>query len=152
MKNILLLICSVLFLSGCMKENPQLIKETDANKKVVLSFYNTAFNMKDPVRAVDAFTGTAEARSIKGDSLLIGRTAIANSITNFLSSFSDIKFKSEWISAEGDNVIVRWIISASPKENYLTYPAGLPLEIRGAAFFKLIDRKIFSSVTYWNIK
>jgi ketosteroid isomerase-like protein len=152
MKNILLLICTVLFLSGCMKENPQLIKETDANKKVVLSFYNTAFNLKDPVRAVDAFTETAEVRSIKGDTLLVGRTAVANSLTNFLSSFSDIKFNSEWIFAEGDNVIVRWKINAIPKENYLTYPAGQPLEIRGAAFFKLVDRKIFNSLTYWNIK
>ena len=152
MKNILLLICTVLFLSGCMKENPQLIKETDANKKVVLSFYNTALNLKDPVKAVDAFMGTAEAHSIKGDTLLVGRTAIASSITNFLNNFTDIKFKSEWIYAEGEMVMVRWIINCTPKENYLAYPAGKPMEIRGAAFFKLIDRKIFNSLTYWNIK
>ena len=146
MKNILLLICTTLFLSGCMKENPQLIKETDANKKVVLSFYNTALNLKDPVKAVDAFTGTAEAHSIKGDTLLVGRTAIASSITNFLNNFTDIKFKSEWIYAEGEMVMVRWIINCTPKENYLLYPAGNPMEIRGAA------RKIFNSLTYWNIK
>jgi predicted SnoaL-like aldol condensation-catalyzing enzyme len=152
MKNILLFVFTVLFLSGCMKQNPQLIKETDANKKVVLSFYNTAFNQKDPVKAVDAYKGTAEARSIKGDTLLKGRTEIANSISNFLNTFTDIKFKSEWAFAEGDMVIVRWIINCTPKENYSAYPAGHPLEIRGAAFFKLIDRKIFNSFTYWNIK
>jgi predicted ester cyclase len=152
MKNILLLFCTVLFISGCMKENPQLIKETDANKKVVLSFYNTALNMKNPVQAVDAFTGTAEIRSIKGDTLLIGRTAIANSIINFLNAFTDIKFKSEWAYAEGDIVIIRWIISCTPKVNYSSYPAGNPMEFRGASFFKLSDRKIFNSLSYWNIK
>ena len=148
MKNFLFLIISVLFLSGCLKQNPQLLRETDVNKKNVLSFYNTAFNQKDPVRAVDAFTGNAEARSVKGDTLLKGRTEIANSITNFINSFTDIKFKSEWVYAEGDMVIVRWIISCKPKQNYLTHPAGIPMEIRGASFFKLIDRKITSSITY----
>ena len=152
MKNILLFLFTVLFLSGCMKENPQLIKETDANKKIVLSFYNTAFNQKDPVKAVEVFTGSAEALSIKGDTLLKGRTEIAHSITNFLSAFADVKFKPEWTYAEGEMVIVRWIIECTPKENYLTYPAGKPLEIRGAAFFKLFDRKIFNTYTYWNIK
>jgi predicted SnoaL-like aldol condensation-catalyzing enzyme len=148
MKNFLFLIISVLFLSGCLKQNPQLLRETDVNKKNVLSFYNTAFNQKDPVRAVDAFTGNAEARSVKGDTLLKGRTEIANSITNFINSFTDIKFKSEWVYAEGDMVIVRWIISCTPKQNYLTRPAAIPMEIRGASFFKLIDRKITSSLTY----
>jgi ketosteroid isomerase-like protein len=135
-----------------MKQNPQLIKETDANKKVVLSFYNIAFNQKDPVKAVDAFTGSVEARSIKGDTLLKGRTEIAHSITNFINTFTDIKFKPEWTYAEGEMVIVRWIIECTPRDNYLTYPAGKPLEIRGATFFKLFDRRIFNSLTYWNIK
>jgi len=148
MKNFLFLIISVLFLSGCLKQNPQLLRETDVNKKNVLSFYNIAFNQKDPVRAVDAFTGIAEARSIKGDTLLKGRTEIANSITSFINSFTDIKFKSEWVYAEGDMVIVRWIISCTPKQNYFTHPAGTPMEIRGATFFKLLDRKIISSLTY----
>ena len=152
MKNILFFVFTVLFLSGCMKENPQLIKETDANKKVVLSFYNTALIQKDPVKAADAFTEAAEALSIKGDTLLKGRTEIARSVTSFLHNFSDIKFKPEWTNAEGEMVIVRWIIECTPKENYLTYPAGKPLEIRGATFFKLFDRKIFNSLTYWNIK
>lgn len=135
-----------------MKENPQLIKETDANRKVVLAFYNNAFNLKDPVKAVDAYIGNAEARSIKGDTLLKGRTAIANSISNFLNTFTGIKFKSEWAYAEGDMVVVRWIINCTPKENIVAYPAGKPLEIYGAAFFKLADRKISNSLTYWNIK
>jgi|CZKP01.1.fsa_nt_gi hypothetical protein len=152
MKNILFFVFTVLFLSGCMKQNPQLIKETDANKKVVLSFYNIAFNQKDPVKAVDAFTGSVEARSIKGDTLLKGRTEIAHSITNFINTFTDIKFKPEWTYAEGEMVIVRWIIECTPRDNYLTYPAGKPLEIRGATFFKLFDRRIFNSLTYWNIK
>jgi ketosteroid isomerase-like protein len=152
MKNILFFVLTVLFLSGCMKQNPQLIKETDANKKVVFSFYNTALIQKDPVKAVDAFSETAEASSIKGDTLLKGRTEIAHSITNFIKSFTDIKFKPEWTYAEGDMVIVRWIIDCTPKENYLSYPAGKPLEIRGATFFRLIDREIFNSLTYWNIK
>ena len=152
MKNILFFVFTVLFLSGCMKQNPQLIKETDANKKVVLSFYNIALNQKDPVKAVDAFTGIAEARSIKGDTLLKGRTEIANSIANFLNTFTDIKFKSEWVYAEGDMVIIRWIINCAPKENIVAYQAGKPLEIHGAAFFKLVDRKISNSLTYWNIK
>ena len=152
MKVLLLFITMSFILSGCMKENPQLIKETDANKKIVLSFYNIAFNQGNPVKAVDAFTGNAEARSIKGDTLLIGRTEIANSISNFLNSFTDVKFKSEWVYAEGEMVIVRWIIICSPKENYLAYSAGKPMEIRGATFFKLFDRKIFNSLTYWNYK
>jgi predicted ester cyclase len=152
MKKYFLLICSVLFLSGCMKQNPQLIKETDANKKVVLTFYNTAFNEKDPVRAVDAFTGSAEVRSIKGDTLLIGRTEIASSITNFLNTFTNIKFNSEWAYAEGDMVIVRWKLNCIPKEKYSDYPAGTPLEFRGAVFCKLVDRKITNSLSYWNIK
>jgi predicted ester cyclase len=135
-----------------MKENPQLIKETDANKKVVLSFYNTALNLKSPVQAVDAFTGTAEVRSVKGDTLLIGRTAIANSITNFLNAFTDVKFKSEWVYSEGDMVIIRWKINCTPKVDYSVYPAGTPMEFRGASFFKLNDRKIFNSLSYWNIK
>ena len=152
MKNILFFAVIILFLSGCMKQNPQLIKETDANKKIVLSFYNNAFNQRDPVRAVDAFTVTAEALSIKGDTLMRGRTEIANSITIFLNSFMDVKFKPEWVYAEGEMVIVRWIINCTPKENYFAYPAGNPLEIRGVTFFKLFDRKIFNSLTYWNIK
>jgi predicted SnoaL-like aldol condensation-catalyzing enzyme len=152
MKNILFFVFTILFLSGCMKENPQLIKETDANKKVVLAFYNTAFNQKDPVKAVDAYIGVAEARSIKGDTLLKGRTEIANSVTKFLNAFTDVKFKSEWAYAEGDMVIVRWIIHCTPKENIIEYPAGKPLEIHGAAFFKCVDRKISNSLTYWNIK
>jgi predicted ester cyclase len=148
MKNFLFLIISVLFLSGCLKQNPQMVKETDVNKKNVLAFYNTAFNQKDPVKAVDAFTGNAEARSIKGDTLLKGRTEIAQSITNFINSFTDIKFKPEWVYAEGDMVIVRWIINCTPKQNYLTHPEGIPMEFRGVTFFKLIDRKIFNSLTY----
>ena len=152
MKNILFFAVIILFLSGCMKQNPQFIKETDANKKIVLSFYYTAFNQRDPVKAVNAFMGNAEARSIKGDTLLRGRTEIAHSITIFLNSFIDIKFKPEWIYAEGEMVIVRWIISCTPKENYLTYPAGIPMEIRGVTFFRLFDRKIFNSLTYWNFK
>ena len=152
MKNFLFLIIIALFLTGCMKQNPQYIKETDANKKIVLSFYNIAFNQGNPVKAVDAFTGNAEARSIKGDTLLRGRTEIANSISNFLNSFTDVKFKSEWVYAEGEVVIVRWIINCTPKENYFIYPAGKPMEIRGATFFKLFDRKIFNSLTYWNSK
>jgi steroid delta-isomerase-like uncharacterized protein len=152
MKNILFLIFTVLFLSGCMKQNPQLIKETDANKKVVVSFLNIAFNKRDPVKAVDAFTENAEVLSIKGDTLLKGRTEIAHSITNFLNSFTDIKYKPEWSYAEGEMVIIRWIIQCTPKENYLTCPAGKPLEFRGVTFFKLIDRKIFNSLTYWNFK
>ena len=152
MKNILFFVLTVLFLSGCMKQNPQLIKEADANKKVVFSFYHTALIQKDPVKAVDAFSGTAEATSIKGDTLLKGRTEIAHSITNFINFFTDIKFKSEWTYAEGDMVIVRWIINCTPKENYLSYPAGKLLEFRGATFFRFIDRKIVNSRTYWNIK
>lgn len=152
MKSFLFLIIIALFLTGCMKQNPQYIKETDANKKIVLSFYDIAYNQGDPVKAVDAFTGNAEAHSIKGDTLLRGRTEIANSITNFLNSFTDVKFKSEWVYAEGDVVIVRWIINCTPKENNLTYPAGKPIEIRAATFFKLFDRKIFNSLTYWNYK
>ena len=152
MKNFLFLIIIALFLTGCMKQNPQYIKETDANKKIVLSFYNIAFNQGNSVKAVDAFTGNAEARSIKGDTLLRGRTEIANSISNFLNSFTGVKFKSEWVYAEGEMVIVRWIIICSPKENYLAYSAGKPMEIRGATFFKLFDRKIFNSLTYWNYK
>jgi predicted SnoaL-like aldol condensation-catalyzing enzyme len=152
MKGFLFLIIIALFLTGCMKQNPQFIKETDANKKIVLSFYNIAFNQGDPVKAVDVFTGTAEAHSIKGDTLLRGRTEIAHSITIFLNSFIDIKFKPEWIYAEGEMVIVRWIITCTPKENYLTYPAGIPMEIRGVTFFRLFDRKIFNSLTYWNFK
>jgi len=66
MKNILFFVFTVLFLSGCMKENPQLIKETDANKKVVLSFFNTALNKRDPVKAVSEFIPDAVAHSIKG--------------------------------------------------------------------------------------
>jgi len=152
MKNFLFLIIIAFFLNGCMKQNPQYIKETDANKKIVLSFYNIAYSQLDPVKAVDAFTGTAEAHSIKGDTLLRGRTEIANSITNFLNSFTDIKFKHEWVYAEGEMVIVRWIITGTPKENYLAYPAGKPMEIRGATFFKFFDRKIINSLTYWNYK
>ena len=152
MKVLLLFITLSFILAGCMKENPQLIKETDANKKIVLSFYNIAFNQGNSVKAVDAFTGNAEARSIKGDTLLRGRTEIANSISNFLNSFTGVKFKSEWVYAEGEMVIVRWIIICSPKENYLAYSAGKPKEIRGATFFKLFDRKIFNSLTYWNYK
>jgi hypothetical protein len=148
MKYFLFLILSVLFFPGCLKENPQLIKETDVNKKNVLTFYNTAFNQKDPVKAVNAFTGNAEALSVKGDTLLKGRTEIAGSITKFINSFTDIKFKPEWAYAEGEMVIVRWIIYCTPKENYLTHPAGIPMEIRGATFFKLFDRKITSSLTY----
>jgi hypothetical protein len=152
MKSFLLFLIAALLLSGCIKENPQLIKETDANKKIVLAFYNTAFNQRNPVAAVDDFSGNVEARSIKGDTLLKGRTEIANSISNFLNKFKDIKFKPEWVYAEGEMVIVRWIIEGTPKENYLSYPAGIPLEIRGAAFFRVINRKIFTSLTYWNIK
>lgn len=152
MKNILLFVFTILSLSGCMKQNPQLIKETDANRKIVLSYYDNAFNVKDPVKAVDAYAGNGEAHAIKGDTLLIGRTAIANSINNFLNSFTGIKFKPEWSYAEGDMVVVRWIINCTPKENIVAYPAGKPLEIYGASFFKLADRKILNSLTYWNIK
>jgi hypothetical protein len=152
MKGFLFFITLSFILTGCMKQNPQLIKETDANKKIVLSFYENAYNLKDPVNAVSAFSGNADAVSIKGDTLLKGRTEIANSIIRFLDTFKDVKFKPEWIYAEGEMVIIRWVIDCTPKENYLTYPAGKPMEIRGAAFFRLFDRKILNSQTYWNYK
>lgn len=150
MKTLLFFLPIAFFLSGCMRQNPQVIKETDANKKVVLSFYNLAYNQKDAVKAVDSFTGNAEVRSIQGDTLLRGRTEIANSVINFLSSFKDVSFKSEWSYAEGETVILRWKITCTPKENYLTHPAGKPMVMRGATFCSLFERKIYNSFTYWN--
>jgi hypothetical protein len=152
MKILWLFILIALFLTGCMKQNPQVIKETDANKKVVLTFYNTAFNEQEPHKAVDAFSGTAEALSIKGDSLLKGRTEIANSLSGFLNSFTNVRFKPEWTYAEGEMVIVRWVITGTPRGIFFEHPAGVPLEIRGAAFLRLVERKIVHSITYWNIK
>ena len=109
-------------------------------------------NERNPVKSINEFTDNVEARFIKGDTLLSGRSEIANAITNFLNTFSDIKFISEWSYAEGEMVIIRWVISCTPKENYLAYPAWSPIEIRGATFFKLFEKKIYNSVTYWNFK
>ncbi|MDR3611029.1 MAG: ester cyclase [Ignavibacteriaceae bacterium] len=151
MKTLLLFIPFAILLSGCMRHNPQIIKETDANKKVVLSFFNNAFNEKNPVKSVNDFTNNVEALSAKGDTLR-GRSEIADSISSFLNSFSSVSFKSEWSYAEGEMVIVRWVITCTPKDNYLAYPAGHQFRIRGASFLKLFERKIYSSVTYWNFK
>jgi predicted ester cyclase len=133
-----------------MRQNPQFVKETDANKKVVISFYNTALNEKNPIKAVNEFTPDAIVQSVKGDTLLKGRTDIAGSISTFIKAVDNLKFSHEWIFAEGDVVIIRWTISCTPKINLPDMPAGRPVSIKGAAFFRLIDRKISWSYTYWN--
>jgi predicted SnoaL-like aldol condensation-catalyzing enzyme len=133
MKTFLFLLPLVLFLSGCMRHNPQLLKESDLNKKVVMSFYNTALNERNPAKSVGLLTNNVESRSVKGDTLLSGRTEIANSISNFLNNFRDVKFIPEWTYSEGELVIVRWVIKCTPKENYLTFSAGSPLEKIGRA-------------------
>ena len=146
----LLLSLVTLFLSGCMSENPQVIKETDINKKTVLSFFNTAYNLKQPDKASILFAAKSEARSIKGDTLLIGPTEIARSISSFLNNTDNVKFRSEWVYAEGEMVMIRWIISCTPKIDLFGMPAAVPIDIHGASFLKFFDRQIVSSVTYWN--
>jgi predicted SnoaL-like aldol condensation-catalyzing enzyme len=150
MKNIILLLFVTFLSSGCMRQNPQLYKETDANKKVVLSFFNTAFNERNPVKAVNEYTPDAISHSIKGDTLLKGRTDIAGAISTFIYDTDNLKFNHEWTYAEGDMVIVRWIVNCTPKINLPDMPAGKPVVIKGCTFFRLIDRKISWSYTYWN--
>lgn len=136
--------------SGCMRQNPQLLKESDANKKVVITFFNTALNESNPIKAVNEFMPDAIAHSIKGDTLLKGRTDIAGSVSTFVNATDNLKFSHEWIYAEGEMVIVRWTITCTPKFNLPDMPAGRPVTIKGSTFFRLIDRKISWSYTYWN--
>jgi len=150
MKNVFLFLILAILSSGCMRQNPQLVKETDANKKVVLAFFNAAYNVKDPIKAVNEYTPDAIAHSIKGDTLLKGRTDIAGSIAIFINAVDNFKFSHEWIYAEGDMVIVRWTINCTPKINMPDMPAGRPVVIKGSTFFRLIERKISWSYTYWN--
>ena len=150
MKNIIFLLFVAIIASGCMRQNPQMIKESDANKKIVLSFLNTALNLRDPIKAVNELTPDAVAHSIKGDTLLKGRTDIAGSISNFINDADNIKLSHEWIYAEGDMVIVRWTVNCTPKINIPDMPAGRPVVIKGSTFFRLIDKKISWLYTYWN--
>jgi hypothetical protein len=152
MNPFLLLLPLIIILSGCMRHNPQVIKEGDLNKKVVMTFFETALKERNPAKSVNEFTNNVSARIIKGDTLLSGKTEIANAISNYLNNFQDVKFTPEWSYAEGEMVIVRWAISCTPNKNNLAYPAGSPVEIRGATFFKLFEKKIYNSVTYWNFK
>jgi predicted ester cyclase len=150
MKSIIFLFFVAILSSGCMRENPQLIKETDANKKVVLSFFNTSFNQKDPIKAVNEFSPDAVTHSVKGDTVLKGRTDIAGSVSSFINSVDNLKFSHEWIYAEGDLVIVRWSLTCTPKINLPDMPAGKPVVIKASTFFRLVDRKITWAYTYWN--
>jgi ketosteroid isomerase-like protein len=133
-----------------MRQNPQVIKETDLNKKTIVTFFNTAFNLKQPAKASLLYSANAEARSIKGDTLLKGPTEIASALSSFLYNNDNIIYKPEWIFAEGEMVMVRWNINCTPKFDLFGIPAGKPVEIRAASFFRFIDRQIVSSVTYWN--
>lgn len=150
MKKLIFFFSAVIFLSGCMRQNPQLVKEADANKKVVISFFNTALNKRDPIKAVNEISPDAVAHSVKGDTLLKGRTDIAGSLSTFVNAVDNLKFNHEWIYAEGDMVIVRWTVDCTPKINLPDMPAGRPVIIKGATFFRLIDRKISWLYTYWN--
>jgi predicted SnoaL-like aldol condensation-catalyzing enzyme len=88
--------------------------DLDANKKLVLAFYETAFLQKNPEQAARAYAGETyiQHNPRVGD----GTAGFVAFVRGLLTSFPDMKLTIKRVIAEGDLVATHAHLIKDPKE------------------------------------
>lgn len=147
MKSLIFLILFSFFVPTVYSQN-----KIETNKKLVLNFWDTFYNLKNVEKAFEVFAEDCIYESFATGSIDTGRTKIQQSEDMFVKAFPDGKFKSEGIFAEGDYVTLRWYADGTNTEPFIGMaPTNKFITVHGCQVFKIVENKIVYVWDYWNM-
>lgn len=125
------------------------------NVKVATAFFDY-FNGHD----LDAI-GQLQADDFKSEAA--GGTGSMNKeqdrmyLQNFLTAFPDLHFETTLAVAQGDHVVINWVVSGThdgplgtPSGGAIE-PTGKKITVPGSSTYQIKDGKIARSATYWDM-
>lgn len=148
-KPVFIVILVSFFIQGCAQQAPDY---REANKQLVLKWWDTFYNEKDVPKAMEMFAENAIYHSYATGSIDTGRANIQMKEEVFPKAFPDGKFRSEGIFADGDYVILRWNADGTNTESLMGMPhTNRFVDVHGTQIFFIKDGKIRHVWDYWNM-
>jgi steroid delta-isomerase-like uncharacterized protein len=121
----------------------------------VIERWLKAWNAHDPHAVAAMYIEDAISRDMGRDAALMGREAIAESLTTYMEAFPDICWKVSrfGVDAERRTVYLEWHAVGTHTGPYHGIPAtGRSVEVDGCIVFNLsADGKIISDIGYWDV-
>lgn len=146
----LFVILLFIFVSGCSRFDRSLRKK-EANKKVVLNYWENFYNKKDLNKAFALFADSAVSWSNINPSPIIGAKAIGDYERVFPEAFPDGHFKSEGIYADGDFVTLRWYADGTNTGALMDMPpTNKRVVVHGCTVYEVKNGKIQKMWDYWD--
>ena len=146
----LLVIFLFIFVTGCSRFNKSFSKK-EANKKIVLDYWENFYNKKDLNTAFALFADSAVMWQNVNPTPIVGRNAIADNEKVFPAAFPDGHFKSEGIYADGDFVTLRWYADGTNTGSLMGMPpTNKPAVVHGCTVYEVKDGKIQKAWDYWD--
>jgi steroid delta-isomerase-like uncharacterized protein len=121
----------------------------------VIERWLEAWNAHDPQRVAAMYMEDAISRDMGRDMALLGREAIAESLTTYMEAFPDIEWKASrvGVDAQRRTVYLEWHAVGTHEGPYHGLPpTGRSVEVDGCVVFNLAaDGKIVSDIGYWDV-
>ena len=121
----------------------------------VIERWLEAWNSHDPEAVSEMYIEDAISRDMGRDMALMGRGAIAESLTAYMEAFPDITWKVSrfGVDAERRTVYLEWHAVGTQEGPYHGIPAtGRSVEVDGCIVFNLTaDGRIISDIGYWDV-
>jgi len=145
-----LVVLSALLCVGCSQNDSA--KQLEANKQLVLTFWNTFYNEKNVEKAFQVFAENAVYESFATGAVDSGRATIQQKEEGFPKAFPDGKSRSEGIYAEGDYVVLRWYADGTNTVSLMGMPpTNKFVAMHGVQVFHIVNGKIQHVWDYWNM-
>jgi steroid delta-isomerase-like uncharacterized protein len=121
----------------------------------VIERWLEAWNAHDPQRVASMYIEDAISRDMGRDMALMGREAIAESLSTYMEAFPDITWKVSrfGVDTERRTVYLEWHAVGTHEGPYHGMPpTGRSVEVDGCIVFNLAsDGKIVSDIGYWDV-
>lgn len=142
---------ALLVVGGCAPKE-DLKAKGEANKELVLQWWDLFYNKKDVPKAMELFAENAIYCNYGTGAVDTGRAIIQQKEEAFPKAFPDGKFRSEGIFSDGDYVILRWNADGTNTESLMGMPpTNKFVDVHGAQIFLIQNGKIQQVWDYWNM-
>ena len=117
------------------------------NNKAVIYQWLEAWKLGDAAALDRIF-----ARDYTVNGILVGVEGVRQAVRYFHSALTDTSVELKDMVAEGDQVVVRWIVQGLHTGEFMgVAPTGKQLELRGINMYQIVDGKIAANHEETNI-
>jgi steroid delta-isomerase-like uncharacterized protein len=123
---------------------------TAANKAQSDRWFEEVWNQRRAACIFEMLPSDAVGHLEHGDT--VGPEAFAQVHQALLAAFPDLRVAVEGTVAEGDDVVVRWTVTATHRGKFLGIaPTGKPVRFRGMTWHRYRDGRLVEGWDSWNM-